>query len=316
MNFRFAPTGRAVCFCLLVLSILPSTAVVAQEATRINVRQNTANSTGPVLFRGEMPLRISNADMGDIQLVNRQARPEMLTFSTTQLVSYTNNAFLTPSNQTHSFLYNGAASVSFVPYARANLTPRLTFEQNFYRYDRVSSLDFDSQSLQLDVKYDLVRDDSWFANFNIDASRLYSPRQNAGEFYRSGLVSAGLTNQRALRDWPLFLASNLVIGWRLGDDSAYDRWTLTWNESLIYQPIAQLQVALYTRAELGIYINDPLESDRRDLNLNIGASVTWTLCDHANIGLNANFVGNYSSDSRNKYEVVSPGLFLAAGIAF
>ena len=124
---------------------------------------------------------LSDPNLGDIDLVSRTPRPKMFTFSTNQSLYYTTNAFLAQSGEQDAFFYNGRIDASFVPYAVRDFTPRLTFEQNFFRYSRFSRLDFDSQTLQLDLKYDLNHNDTWFVNGSYGVSRLYSPRGSTGE---------------------------------------------------------------------------------------------------------------------------------------
>ena len=81
------------------------------------------------------------------------------TFSTNQSLNFTNNAFLTRDDQESAFFWNGRIDASFVPYTTREFLPRLTFEQNWFCYDHFSELDFNSQSLILDLKYNLTRDD-------------------------------------------------------------------------------------------------------------------------------------------------------------
>src|SRR6266581_1590767 len=84
---------------------------------------------------------------------------------------------------------HGRADVSFIPYATRDFTPRLTFEQNWFRYDHSSELDFDSQSLQLEARYNLTRDPSWFVDGSYALTRLYSQHPSIGEFYKFGFLN-------------------------------------------------------------------------------------------------------------------------------
>ena len=59
-----------------------------------------------------------------------------------------------------------------MPYATRNFTPRLSFDQNWFRYGDIGVLDFDSQTLALDLKYDLNRNDTWYVNGSYSVSRL------------------------------------------------------------------------------------------------------------------------------------------------
>src|SRR3954467_7493743 len=110
------------------------------------------------------PEQVADPELGDINLVSRQNRPKMFTFFTSQSLNYTSNAFLVRDGEQSDFFWNGRVGASFVPFATRNFTPRISFDQNWFRYFEIGHLDFDSQNLQMDVKYDLNRDDTWFVN--------------------------------------------------------------------------------------------------------------------------------------------------------
>ena len=166
----------------LNLTVITSSRAQDDQAAQINTQQDLVNRQGAEALQQRAPYRITDPELGEIDLVSRVPRPKMFTFSTLQSFNFTTNAFLTQSGEQDAFFWNGRFDASFVPYATRDFTPRLTFEQNFFRYTRFSRLDFDSQTLQLDLKYDLNRNDTWFVNGSYGVSRLYSPRGSAGEF--------------------------------------------------------------------------------------------------------------------------------------
>ena len=98
------------------------------------------------------PEEVADAELGDINLVSRAPRPKMFTFFTAQTLNYSSNAFLVRDGTQSDLFWNGRVGASFVPYATRNFTPRLTFDQNWFRYHDFPALDFDAQSLQLDLK--------------------------------------------------------------------------------------------------------------------------------------------------------------------
>ncbi len=61
----------------------------------------------------------------------------MFTFFTTQTLNYTSNAFLVEDGEQDDLFWNGRVGASFVPFATRNFTPRLTFDQNWFRYRRL-----------------------------------------------------------------------------------------------------------------------------------------------------------------------------------
>ena len=51
------------------------------------------------------------------------------------------------------FLWNGRLDASIAPYATRDFTPRLAFEQNFFRYTRFSRLNFDHVSISASLAF-------------------------------------------------------------------------------------------------------------------------------------------------------------------
>ena len=94
---------------------------------------------------------VSDPELGDINLVSRAPRPKMWTFFGSQSLNYTSNAFLVDSGELDDFFWQGGVGVVFIPYATRNFTPRLKFDQNWFRYHDFGVLDFDSQNLQMDL---------------------------------------------------------------------------------------------------------------------------------------------------------------------
>lgn len=240
----------------------------------------------------------------------------MFTFSTSQNFHYTSNAFLVPSDERNAVFWNGRFGASFVPYATRDFTPRLTLEQNFFRYDRFSELDFDSQSAQLEVKYDLARDDSWFVNVSYAVARLYAPHSDVDEFYRYGLASASISNVRQLGGSPVYFAGSFGSQFRHGDPSQFDRVTAYVNAVLFYSPLEHFQLTVFVRPEGQLYTNDPIDSSRTDFNVSVGASAVLTPVEYVSLGVTASFVGNYSSSDPSDYEVFSPSVVIGGRIAF
>lgn len=302
----------AICLGIFALAGL----VRAQDqAAQIETQQEFANRNLPG-FEQPLQLRVTDPELGDIDIVNRKPRPKMFTFSTIQSFNYTSNAFLVANGEQDAFFWNGVFDASFVPYATRNFTPRVTFEQNFFRYNRFSRLDFDSQSLDLDLRYDLNPQGSWFVDASAAIARLYSPRGSAGEFYKFGLASASITNVRPLGQTSIYLASSGGIDWRVGSPSTFDRIDPFLNFVLTYSPVENIFVGAFLRPELRFYTNDPIKSSRTDFDLLLGANVTWTPVRYLALGASVSFTDNFSNSGPAEYEVVVPTLLLTARIAF
>ncbi len=255
MSYSSFSRGRChlwlACSVLSVSLILPLAAQDDQSA-QIDTQQDLINRQDNQALEQQIPYRIVDPELGEIDLVARAPRPKMFTFSTAQTFNYTSNAFLTQSGERDAFFWNGRLNASFVPYATRDFTPRLTFEQDFFRYTRFSRLDFDSQILQLDLKYDLNKSDTWFIDGSYAVSRLYSPRGSAGEFYRYGLANLSLNHYRPLGSLPIYLLCSAGAYARNGEPSTFDRIAPYLSVAALYQPIEHLQVSAFLRPEVPV----------------------------------------------------------------
>ncbi len=286
------------------------------QAAQIATQGDLMNREGTNTLQEQAQFRISDPNLGDIDLVSRTPRPKMFSFSTNQSFNYTTNAFLAQSGEQDAFFWNGRFDASIVPYATRDFTPRLTFEQNFFRYTRFSRLDFDSQTLQAEVKYDLNRNDTWWINGSYGVSRLYAPRGSAGEFYRYGLANFSINHYLPLPQQPIYFLLSGGFYDRHGASSAFDRVAPFVSAAAYYQPIDKVQISAYLRPELQFYTNDPIDSSRRDFNVSLGSSIAWTPNKYVTIGASLAFVGNYSDAGGRSYNVFSPSVAVGAQITF
>ena len=292
-----------------------SSALAQDDAARIATQDIYNREVAPV---GQQPAvgAVSDTELGDISLVLRQPRPKMFTFSTNQSLNFTSNAFLARDNQDQAFFWNGRIDASFVPYATRDFTPRLTLEQNFFRYDHVSELDFDSQSALLDLKYDLTPDDRWFIDGSYAYSRLYSQHPSIGQFYKFGLLNFNLTHVMSLQQLPISVALTAGSYWRQGEPSAFDRVSPYVSAVGIYSLARHVQLSAFARPELQFYTNDPDQSSRKDFNLTLGTTLSWTPIQYVTFAGTFSYVGNFSTLGRRGYNVFTPAVIVAASVAF
>jgi hypothetical protein len=313
MSFTFKRNG-----CVLAVLSLFFAAVshgFAQDV-RVETQQQTRTRAQSTLEQEKAPEQVSDPELGDINLVSRAPRPKMFTFFTSQSLNYTSNAFLVEDGEQSDLYWNGRVGASFVPFATRNFTPRLTFDQNWFRYHDFGVLDFDSQNLQLDLKYDLNPDDTWFVNGSYGVSRLTAPRGSTGEFYRNGLLSGSITHLIQLQTPPLLLGLSGGAYWRHGDPSSSDRAAGYLNVAAIYNVRETIQLSGYIRPEVQHYTHDLSGSSREDFNLTVGAGLTWSPKEYLAVSAAASYVGNFSNVSQRSYDVVTPSLFFGAQITF
>jgi hypothetical protein len=286
-----------------------------EEAARI-ATQDIYNRDLTPLEQPPPAAPVSDPELGDISLVLRQPRPKMFSFSTNQSLNFTNNAFLVRDNQETAFFWNGRLDASFVPYATRDFTPRLTFEQNWFRYDHFSELDFNSQSLLLDLKYDLTPDDRWFINSSYSVSRLFSQHPSIGEFYKFGLLNFSATHVMSCPQLPIFVALTAGGYWRQGEPSTYDRISPYLSAVGIYSLARDVQFSAFARSELQFYTNDPDKSSRKDFNLTLGSTLSWSPIQYVTLAATASYIGNFSTLGRRGYNVYTPSVVVAASVAF
>jgi len=313
MRFHFSRDRLVV--LALSLTLVAVSHGFAQDV-RVETQQQARTRAQNTLPESEVTEEVSDPELGEINLVSRAPKPKMFTFATAQTFNYTTNAFLVRDGTQDDFFWNGRLGASFVPYATRNFTPRLIFEQNWFRYHDFGVLDFDSQSLTLDLKYDLNANDTWFVNGSYSVSRLYSPRDDSvGEFYRYGFLNASITHVIQLQTAPVTFWLTGGAYSRQGDPSSSDRVAGYFNASAIYTVNETVQLSAFTRPEVQHYTHDPL-GDRDDFNVTVGATVSWSPNQYFALAATASYVGNFSSVGVRRYDVVTPSFVVAGQVAF
>jgi hypothetical protein len=283
------------------------------QDVRVETQQQARTRSERTLEEPEAEENPSDPELGDINLVSRAPRPKMFTLFTLQTLNYSSNAFLVRDAEQSDFFWNGKVGAAFVPYATRNFTPTLSFTQDWFRYDDFSVLDFDAQTLVLDVKYDLNRDDTWYVNGSYALSRLSSP--DTGEFYRYGFLNGSITHLIQFRAAPISLWLTGGAYSRHGDPSPSDRISGYLGVSAVYNISDKVQLSAFTRPEFQHYTHDAAGS-REDLNLTVGAQLTWQPREEIAVVATASYIGNYSTVGAREYNLVTPSLILAAKIAF
>src|SRR5205085_8502272 len=107
--------GKLECICIGIFAFA-GIARAQDQAAQIETQQEFANRNLPG-FEQPLQLRVTDPELGDIDIVNRKPRPKMFTFSTIQSFNYTSNAFLVRNGEQDAFFWNGVFDASFVPYA-------------------------------------------------------------------------------------------------------------------------------------------------------------------------------------------------------
>jgi hypothetical protein len=313
MSFIFSRNQLAV---LALGTLFAGGASVLAQDVRVETQQQARMREQNAPEEQAAPEEVSDPELGDINLVSRAPRPKMFTFFTGQTLNYTSNAFLVEDGEQSDLYWNGRVGASFVPFATRSFTPRLTFDQNWFRYHDFGVLDFDSQTLTLDLKYDLNRDDTWYVDGSYALARLYAPRGSTGEFYRYGFLNGSVTHLIQLQTAPVSLSLSGGAYWRHGDPSASDRVSGYFNVAAIYALSDKVQLWGFIHPEIQHYTHDLSGSSREDFNLTVGSSLNWNPKEYLSLAITASYTGNFSNVSQRSYNVVTPSLFFGAQIAF
>jgi hypothetical protein len=315
MSYTCKQTRPLLLLPAIFLSLMAQ-AFAQEDAARIETERRARDLAGLEPSPTPAPEEVADPELGDIRLVARVPRPKMFAVWTGQTINFTSNAFLSRDNEQNAFFWDGRAGASFVPYATRNFTPRVIFEQNWFRYDHFSELDFDSQSLQLDLKYNLNRDATWFLNGSYAAARLASQHPLIGEFYRYGLANLSLTHFRQIGEAPFYLGVTGGAYSRHGDPSSSDRVAAFLNVIALYNVSDKVQLSAIARPEAQHYTHDPDKSCRADFNLAVGGAISWNPNKYLSVGATAAYVGNFSNLGERRYDLFSPSLLLNAQFAF
>jgi hypothetical protein len=300
--------------CVLSLFLAAVSPALAQDV-RVETQQQ-ARTRAQTVEQEEAAEPVADPELGEINLVSRAPRPKMFTVSTLQTLNYTSNAFLVRDGEQSDFFWNGGVGATFVPYATRNFTPTLRFDQNWFRYHDFGVLDFDSQSLAVDLKYDLNHDDTWYVNSSYTLSRLYAPRGSTGEFYRYGFLNGSVTHVIPLQTAPIAFILSGGAYWRHGDPSLSDRVSGYLSATALYNITPTWQLQAFTRPEVQHYTHDVSGSSREDFNLTVGASLNFSPKEYLLFAATASYIGNFSNVDVRRYDLFAPSLVFAARIAF
>jgi hypothetical protein len=264
------------------------------------------------------PTTTSDADLGDIGVVQKFPKPEMFTFSTSQEFFYTDNVFYTNSNEVGSTAYLGSYTASYVPYSLVNWTPRITAQYNMVRYGSASSGDFDNENLAISSQYIFTEDRAWSWTPTIDLSRFEAPHGTNGEFYKEVVYDNQVSYVRQLcKDTPLFFVGAYDVAYHQTNPADFDRLDNSLSFSLAYYPIKEISIGPFVRPGARLYVTDTsYQHDRRDFNLSEGFDVTWTPCKYVSLSADFSHTDDFSSASNQSYADTIPGVAVSGTIKF
>ena len=264
------------------------------------------------------PTTTSDADLGEIDVVQKIPKPETFTFSTSQQFFYTDNVFYTNANQVGSTAYLGSYTASFVPYSTRDWTPRITLQYNMVRYGSAAIGDFDNENIAFSNQYVFSDDRAWAWTSTINLSRFTAPHANDHEFYKEVLYDNQITHvQQLVKNIPLFFIAAYDLAYHQANPADFDRLDNTLSFSLAYYPIPELSIGPFVRPSARTYFtNTSIQHDRDDFNLSEGLDVTWQPCKYAALSADISRTDDYSNNSGQSYNDTIPGLSVTGTFKF
>jgi len=311
---HFLCAGLALGFALAASSILLAQSPAAETLQqKVGLPQQTSPPT---------PATTSDADLGEIGVVQKFPKPETFTFSTSQQFFYTDNVFYTNANQVGSTAYLGSYTASFVPYSLRDWTPRITLQYNMVRYGSAASGDFNNENIAFSNQYVFSDDRAWSWTATVNLSRFTDPHDNGHEFYEEVVYDNQITRvQQLLKDTPLFFIAAYDLAYHQASPSVFDRLDNTLSFSLAYYPIPELSIGPFVRPAARTYFTNGFpdasyQHDRDDFNLSEGLDVTWQPCKYASLSADFSRVDDYSNNGGQSYSDTIPGVSVTGTYKF
>jgi hypothetical protein len=311
--------------CLIAaLILLGSPALLAQQPAAETLQQRVAAPSQTSSLPNVPSGTSANSDLGQIGVVQQYPKPEMFTLSASQQFFYTDNVFYVNehSSPIGSPGYLGSYTASFVPYAVANWTPRISLQYNMVRYSAAASGDFDNENASFSSQYVFGDDRSWTWNASVNLARFTDPHSNDHQFYEEVVYDNQVSNTRQLiKNTPLFFVTAYDIAYHQANPAIFDRLDNTLSFSCVYYPCPSLSLGPYVRPGARIYFTDGAlggmnQNDRSDFNLAVGFDVTWQPWKYVSFSADFSHVNDYSNNSALGYTDNTPGLSVTGTVKF
>lgn len=298
-----------------VLAAAPVSGLWAQERAAEALQQSVGLRPEAATPPDESGL---DADLGQLEAVQRFPKPDTFTVSTTQQFFYTSNVFYTDHDQVASTAYAGSYSASYVPYSLRDWTPRITLQYNMVRYGSEASGDFDNENAAFSNQYVFSDDRAWTWTASVNASRFTAPHENDHQFYQEIVYDNQISHvTQLLKDTPLFFIASYDLAYHQADPVEFDRLDNTISLSLSYYPIQSVSLSAFVRPAARTYVtNTSTQNGRDDFNLCEGLDATWQICKYASVSADFTQANDYSNNSDQSYDSTSPGVSLTGTLKF
>lgn len=310
--------ARLVCISVICFLAPQFPLLAAQEApqqTLESLRSGKAALGAASQFT--WPLS-QNEDIGNIELLRKEAPPPTLTVATVQSLFYTDNVLLTEANRIKSVGWNGWFKTTLIPYSTFRWTPSIGLDQHLFRYKDSSSSDFNAQILTLASTLKLNEERTWSWTISYSLWRLYSVHGEDADFYKQGELVNSLSWYHALTaDGNFALTLSTALAWRHVTPGRFDRVSGELGAGLVFYPFKTVEFSPFVNVAARYY---PTDTDtihnRRDFTLENGANLNWRPHKNVSLGCTFTWVGNYSNADTLDYSVLLPFVGVGAHLSF
>lgn len=280
-------------------------------------RRALPTSEGDSAFSDIAPTTPGDEDLGVQQLMKRKDKFNAFNFLGDATIFHTSNAALArfyPQNE-NFIVYGGA--FSYTPKITERLFAEATFRQQWFRYDTLRFLDFDSQMMNGGLTYIVPElcDIAVFGRYGYNRLT-YAYKNGDGpigsEFFNNHTATFGFQKMFPIsRAHYWYVGHSSTFGWSDPVSNQRDDYAVFIGYNL--KITRALELALNGRLTYQEY---NFARGRQDLNQLYGASLTYTPIEYVQITASTSYGINNSDIPTFNYEVNNVGVTLGARYRF
>ena len=304
--------GAVICATTVLVtgSLRAQNAGQAQDRAQL-LRAQTNPTYGPETSAEDQGYAVASPndkDLGEQQILKRQAEYKPFTFSLAVPFFYTSNVALTSRGVEDDVLLAPALAFNYQPHITGTLYGEISLVDQFFFYDRFPDLNFTSFDAVAGLAYYLPQFHNLALRARYDFNRLtdddFYPFFNNSSF----ILSAELPFRfgRAQQ-----LALGLITEFSFASDPDPPRRN---NYSVYAAYSANLSRSFFISASALIAVRDYYVGDRTDVNEILGLSANYRVRDWLTLSFLSSFAWNQSNQSVFDYSVANVGA--GVGVTF
>lgn len=292
--------------------------VLAQvEAARAEIARESVAATRLIKEPRSQPAQVAplpsaeaNAEFGEMVVIQKQAAFDPWRVELDIQGDYTDNVALAP-RRVDDFILRAGLEASYVNRIAGHWNAELFLGQDFVRYDRYDSLDFDMSKVGVGLSTKLP----WLGNTTLLARYQFEYLTESG--FGSRILSSQSMTIGLVKSWKVAEGQKFYLGFLSEPDLSVDPQISMRHENGLHagwsiRLTEKLTARLAGRAS---YYSSP-NADRQDWNYQARLSATYALTDWASIGASTSMMWNHSSRNRYDYRNLLAGAFLGLEVQF